>query len=151
MSAQCYTNRRRVLAEASLLKVQYPGSIALNNNPLHASVNCNPDFNKVVYLIKLCCFKNPPNTVPDGEYTLILGAGDSSAIISEIVSGGGANMTATEIIGGGYASGTIFFETLSALSSGRASAGNSRVRPKEVIDGGDASTVPTDVASGGGA
>ena len=49
MSAQSYTNKRRVLAEASLQKVQYPGNIGLNNNPILATRNCSPDFQSLIY------------------------------------------------------------------------------------------------------
>jgi hypothetical protein len=151
MSAQCYTNKRRVLAEASVRKVHYPGSVALNNNPLYASINCKPDFNKVVYLIKLCCFKTPQNTLPDGEYIVVLGAGGASTIITEIVSGGGASVTPTETVGGGYSSGSMFVEILSMLSTGTAFAGNSTGVSEGTIGGGDASTVATDTAMGGSA
>jgi len=56
-SAQCYTNKQRVMSEASVRKTQYPGSIALNNNPMYASINCNPIFNNLIYLSNNCCIR----------------------------------------------------------------------------------------------
>jgi len=54
-TAQAYTNKRRILAEAALRKTQYPGSIGLNNNPIYASINCNPAFNTLNYSNNNCC------------------------------------------------------------------------------------------------
>lgn len=48
MSAQAYTNKRRVLAEASLLKVQYPVSVAFTNT-LVPTINCNQNFQPIQY------------------------------------------------------------------------------------------------------
>ena len=56
-SAQCYTNKKRILAEVSVRKTQYPGSIALNNNPIYAATNCNPSFNSIIYFNNTCCNK----------------------------------------------------------------------------------------------
>ena len=58
MNAQCYTNKKRILAEASVRKVQYPGSIGLNNNPIYSAINCKPDFNNLNYVSKVCCIKS---------------------------------------------------------------------------------------------
>ena len=48
MSAQAYTNRRRILAEAAVLKVQYPKYIATKNN-LTAAIDCNQNYSELVY------------------------------------------------------------------------------------------------------
>jgi hypothetical protein len=48
MSAQAYTNKRRVLAQASLLKVQYPTTVAFTNR-LVSAINCNQNFQTIQY------------------------------------------------------------------------------------------------------
>jgi len=48
MSAQAITNRRRLVAEASVLKVQYPKNIA-SASPIVATLNCNPSFQSITY------------------------------------------------------------------------------------------------------
>ena len=46
----------RILAESSLVKVQYPGKVALNQNPIYSTVNCSPDFRVLDYSGKpVCC------------------------------------------------------------------------------------------------
>lgn len=55
MSAQGYTNKLRVNAEARLTKVQFPGKIALNINPIQSSVRLSPDFSKINYTIPCLC------------------------------------------------------------------------------------------------
>jgi len=56
MSAQAHTNKMRILAEASLVKVQYPGKVGLNNNPIYSTINCSPDFRVLKYSSKpVCC------------------------------------------------------------------------------------------------
>lgn len=150
MSAQCYTNKRRILAEVSVRKVQYPGSIALNNNPIYATTNCRPDFSRLVYLIKLCCTKVGKDRIITEEVTLILGAGGAFLVTPGVVLGGGASTVPTETVGGGGASGRVFIETppepLEDVGGGGAST-----LADESVAGGDASTLATETASGGGA
>lgn len=55
-SAACYTNKRRVLAEASVTKVEYPGKIAVNNGALSVR-NCSPDFQVLSYTKPVCDLK----------------------------------------------------------------------------------------------
>jgi hypothetical protein len=100
MSAQCYTNKRRILAEASLRKVQYPGSIGLNNHPLYASINCKPDFSELVYLIKLCCVRTYSTEKPPIRI-IILEGGRSTTLSLDIVDGGNALTDSYDIIDGG--------------------------------------------------
>lgn len=145
MSAQCYTNKRRILAEASLRKTQYPGSVGLNNNPIYASINCKPDFSKLVYLIKVCCIKRKTNILPTEEILLILGGGGASSFSTSIVSGGGASTIATEIISGGNASGTAFGDNNSDIVSGGGASSVSTA----IVSGGGASTMATEIVSGG--
>lgn len=53
-SAACYINKRRVIAEASLIKVQYPRQVAVQNTLLPAE-NCARDFRTLNYAFKNCC------------------------------------------------------------------------------------------------
>jgi len=57
MSSQAYTNRIRVLAEASVIKVQYPGRIATDNK-LSAAINCSPNFTTITYPFICPCAPN---------------------------------------------------------------------------------------------
>lgn len=43
-SAACYTNKVRVVAYSKNTKVNYSGNIAVNSDPLYASLGCNPNF-----------------------------------------------------------------------------------------------------------
>ena len=56
-SAACYTNKRRVIAEASLTKVQYPGKVAVNNDVILSVRNCSPDFSVLHYFKPVCNLK----------------------------------------------------------------------------------------------
>lgn len=55
MSAQSYTNKRRTLAEASVVKVEYKKGVTVNNNPIYASINCLPDFQQLTYVPVCTC------------------------------------------------------------------------------------------------
>jgi len=55
MSAQGYTNKIRVDAEARLTKVQFPGKVGLNNNPIQSSCRLSPDFRNIIYTIPCVC------------------------------------------------------------------------------------------------
>lgn len=57
MSSQAYTNRIRILAEASAIKVQYPSSIA-SDNRLSATINCSPNFTTIIYPFVCPCAPN---------------------------------------------------------------------------------------------
>lgn len=98
MSTQAYTNKRRILAEASLRKVQYPGSIGLNNTPLYASINCNPDFNELTYSAKTCCTK--VGSAPPG-LSSILDGGNGRTLSTIVLNGGNATTNSNEIFDGG--------------------------------------------------
>jgi len=54
-SAQSFTNGVRVQAEARLTKVQFPGKIAKNLNPLEAAVALSPDFTPIKYTLPNYC------------------------------------------------------------------------------------------------
>ena len=82
MSAQAYTNRRRILAEASIVKVQFPKGVA-SHNKLTPTINCNQSFENIVYTpVCVCPFNGygnayiPPQPPPliciptyDGGYS----------------------------------------------------------------------------------
>lgn len=55
MSAQSYTNKRRILAEASVVKAQYMKSVAVNKNSIYATINCLPNFQPITYIPTCSC------------------------------------------------------------------------------------------------
>ena len=59
MSSQSYTNRQRVLAEASNTKVQYQKGVSFTNQ-LSTTINCNPDFNNIRYVHTCKCSSRIP-------------------------------------------------------------------------------------------
>jgi hypothetical protein len=96
MSSQAYTNRVRILAEASLTKIQYPGRIAIDNR-LSASVNCSRNFDPIVYT-DICrrCIVPPSLDVMIPRYlggnaltqsNVIFDGGNSATNSSRILSG----------------------------------------------------------------
>jgi hypothetical protein len=57
-SSSAYTNFVRVKAEATLLKVEFPGRIAVNQLPLHAATGCpSVLFNPIKYTSITKCLK----------------------------------------------------------------------------------------------
>ncbi len=52
-SAGCYTNLRKIVAEAKNTKVEYPGNVAKNWNVLQPTINCNPNFQVIEY-VQIC-------------------------------------------------------------------------------------------------
>jgi len=71
-SASSYINRRRVSAEASITKVQYPHHIAVQNTLL-SSENCSRDFSTISYIYKICCqVPKKPNPIVKNNPTLSL-------------------------------------------------------------------------------
>jgi hypothetical protein len=102
MSAQAYTNKLRVLAEAAVTKVQYPGRIALNKNPILSTINCSPNFSIIDYVpIPRCCVYSPPLTIIcvdtlDGgmSQTIAFIAYDGNCLDTcYVLSGGNSNTT----------------------------------------------------------
>lgn len=64
-SASAYTNFVRVKAEATLLKVEFPGKIAVNQLPLHSATGCPPVlFNPITYKSIAKCLKPPTSGLP---------------------------------------------------------------------------------------
>lgn len=56
-SAACYTNKIRVKAEANVTKVEYPGKIAVNNDPILSTQNCSPNYAVLNYVKPVCNLK----------------------------------------------------------------------------------------------
>lgn len=54
-SAASYINKVRTEAQARVTKVQYPQTIATNQNPLYSSIACNPNFEKLNYIFRIKC------------------------------------------------------------------------------------------------
>ena len=89
MSAQCYTNKRRILAEAALKKVQYPGRVALNNKLILSALNCSSDFTPITYTqICKCSFNG--RGLPSNPYKVqwILDGGNFLTNSLNIIDGG---------------------------------------------------------------
>jgi len=63
-SSAGHTNRVRVIAEAKATKVNYPGNVANNYNPIEAAYGCSPVYQTITYfdIIKYCTPKKPYNT-----------------------------------------------------------------------------------------
>lgn len=55
MSAQGYTNKVRVSSEARLIKVQFPGKVGDNKNPLQSSIALSPSYTQINYSIACVC------------------------------------------------------------------------------------------------
>uniref|UniRef100_A0A6C0CJ86 Uncharacterized protein n=1 Tax=viral metagenome TaxID=1070528 RepID=A0A6C0CJ86_9ZZZZ len=64
-SAAGHTNQVRVRAEAKLTKVEYPGNIAVNYNPILNAGGCSPVYQPIKYfdIIKYCTPPKPGNTM----------------------------------------------------------------------------------------
>jgi hypothetical protein len=92
MSAQGYTNKRRILAEASLLKVQYPTYIA-SKNTLSASIDCDLNYQAIVYtdICKKCVVT--PVICDTTSSNTIYYAGDSSTVYCNILNDDGTSNT----------------------------------------------------------
>ena len=101
-SAACYTNKRRVIAEASITKVQYPGKIANNNDSILSVQNCSPNFATLAYYTHIICRKNchkpgPPEPILDN----ILEGGSGPDEFTTILDGGNGTTESTTILDGG--------------------------------------------------
>lgn len=48
-SAACFTNKVKVIAQAKNTKVEYPGNVGSNSDPLKATIGCSPNFSVQVY------------------------------------------------------------------------------------------------------
>ena len=89
MSAQCYTNKRRILAETGVLKVQYPKNTALNNKSIYSTVNCSPDFSPITYVpVCKCPFDGRGLPSPPYRFQGILDGGNFLTNSTAIIDGG---------------------------------------------------------------
>jgi len=98
MSTQAYTNKRRIIAEASQRKTQYPGFIGLNNNPIYASINCRPDFSEITYSHiqrQKCCI------ISSSGLSSILDGENSRTASSIVLDGGNATTDSRTFFDGG--------------------------------------------------
>jgi hypothetical protein len=151
MSAQCYTNKTRVIAEASLRKIQYPGSIGLNNNPIYAAINCNTDFSQLIYVINRCCVKRsvaqPLRAMETKskvvKLLIILSGGNAISKPLGTVSGGGASTITVETISGGEPSEEVYVEVPEVPEVER------HDWVGETVAGGGASTITIETVTGG--
>lgn len=110
-SASCYTNLRKTIAMAKNTKVDYPGHVANNWNPLAPALGCNPRFEENTYMnIQEIC-SSKPNTIqknlicsPSNGQTIITiyDGGYNETESTNDYSGNGANNTSTIILDGGY-------------------------------------------------
>jgi hypothetical protein len=101
MSAQGYTNRRRVLAEVGVQKVQYKKFIAVNRNPLAATINCDPNFSPIVYKdICMCPFNGYGPSIPSPPQPSTYDGGNYATQSSNILDGGSSATNSTNVLSG---------------------------------------------------
>lgn len=123
-SAACYTNRRRVLAESSVTKVEYPGKIAVNDAILSVQ-NCSPNFQVLFYRSNPSC--RPCKPTPSIIY--YYSGGGAFTNPSTGISGGNAFSNPPAWISGGNAGSPTLY-----------SGGNAFSNPSSGISGGSANT-----------
>lgn len=107
MSAQAYTNKRRILAEASLLKTVYPGQVGVKNT-LAATIDCTQTLQPLLYKDICGCKFNgrgiihPPPIVPPVPPIVCidtLSGGDSNTL-AYIIYDGNCQVSCTIFSGG---------------------------------------------------
>lgn len=101
MSAHAYTNRRRILAEVSVPKVQYKKFIAQNRNHLAATINCDPDFRRLQYKdICTCPFNGYGAPLPIPPQTSVYDGGGYATQSTNILDGGSSATNSTNVLSG---------------------------------------------------
>ena len=94
MSAQSYTNKRRILAEASVVKVEYKKGLAVNKNTIYATINCLPDFQQITYIpVCKCPFDGRGTLSTDVPLIVAIDGGNAQTSIVDVslwVDGGSA-------------------------------------------------------------
>jgi hypothetical protein len=102
MSAQAYTNKRRILAEASVLKIQYPKFVATKNN-LVATIDCNQAYDTIMYKdVCMCVFNGYGTIYPKALFPTNLDGGNSNTTnIQYFFSGGNNSTNSPQIFSGG--------------------------------------------------
>jgi len=95
MSTQAYINRRRILAIANNTKVQQPRNIAVNTSSIYSTINCNPNFKSISYLLKRSCIVACPTPPPPVNLSIppcyslpVMDGGNPSSIPTYFVNGG---------------------------------------------------------------
>ena len=101
MSAQSYTNKRRILVEASVLKVQYPDNAAFTNR-LVPVINCLQLVQPIVYKDICRCPFNGYGTTHKNVFPSIFDGGNSNTVnIEYFLSGGNNSTNSPQIFSGG--------------------------------------------------
>jgi hypothetical protein len=85
MSAQSYTNKRRILAEISVVKTQYKKGVSVNNNAMYASINCLPDFQQITYAPVCTCPFNGRGTVPRAPPIVDIDGGNAQTGVEDVL------------------------------------------------------------------
>lgn len=108
-SASCYTNLRKMTALAKNNKVDYPGHVAKNWNPLASTLGCNPIFDVQEYIDiasicqpkKLTAVNQPECKFDYDVIVLIYSGGYSETEDPDHYDGGSTYNTVTTILDGG--------------------------------------------------
>ena len=107
-SASCYTNLRKITATAKNNKVDYPGHVAKNWNPLAPTLGCNPifDVQEYVDIASICQPKRSSTIQPLCEFDYLVlfyiySGGYSETEDPDHYDGGGVGNTTTVILDGG--------------------------------------------------
>ena len=107
-TASCYTNLIKQRAEAKNNKVDYPGHVAKNWNPLAPTLGCNPNFDVQEYIDirELCQPKKLGTIQPECEFkyeviVTIYSGGYSETEDPDHYDGGSTTNTTTTILDGG--------------------------------------------------
>ena len=159
MSAQCYTNRRRIRAEASVLKAQYKKGVTVNKNAIYATLNCLPDFQELAYVpICGCPFNGRGIIIPPIIPPLIITAIDGGSAetnlgdISFWVDGGNAETLSTNYwFDGGTAGKSAYYDGGNAFSNPKTGIDGGRAGVRVYYNGGNAFSNPTSGINGGNA
>jgi hypothetical protein len=138
MSAQAYTNRRRVLAQAAVLKVQYSDNAGFTNT-LSSSINCLQKYQPIVYTEICSCPWNGRGTIRVKPPTP-----PTPGVICIVTYDGGNSFTNANII---YSGETAFTNSGNILSGEPNTGGKIVV----IYDGGNGLINATIVYSGEGA
>jgi len=107
-SASCYTSLRKMTAMAKNNKVDYPGHVAHNKNPLASSLGCNPVFDVQEYIdiASICQPKRLGSNQPQCEFNYLVlvyiySGGYSETEDPDHYDGGSTTNATTVILDGG--------------------------------------------------
>ncbi len=99
-SASCYTNKVRVTYAGNNTKVQYPGNISKTYDIYYPALNCNPNFDTIVYF-KGCRFYKNVECNPRRPGPTTYTGGDAETESTNILSGGNQGTNSSNILSGG--------------------------------------------------